>query len=198
MGWHRGGWYTARWVDRLLFSANWPSASELLPDLQRPLRVGDHIPDGPPGTAWFVVDHLDPPSLLVLHSTTHLPASWRARLVAAIDWAWIFALDPTSDGGTRLLLRVRGRTEPWWLTAAYVAAIVPADHLMAGSMLKGIRRRVVRRAGNGRPGAGRRHPGRVGRGGPAGHGPSYPEPRDDREGEADDRRPGAQPCRRRQ
>jgi hypothetical protein len=92
-----------------------------------------------------VVEHLEPPSLLVLHSTTHLPAGWRARLGAAIDWAWTFALDPTGDGGTRLLLRVRGRTEPWWLTAAYVAAIVPADHLMAGSMLKGIRRRVARR-----------------------------------------------------
>jgi len=85
MGWHRGGWYTAGWVDRLLFPANWPSASELVPDLQRPLRVGDHIPDGPPGTAWFVVEHLDPPSLLVLHSTTHLPASWRTRLGAPVD-----------------------------------------------------------------------------------------------------------------
>ena len=23
MGWHRAGWYTARWVDRRLFPANW-------------------------------------------------------------------------------------------------------------------------------------------------------------------------------
>jgi hypothetical protein len=52
MGWHRGGWYTARWVDRLLFPANWPSATELVPELQRPLAVGDRIPDGPPDTAW--------------------------------------------------------------------------------------------------------------------------------------------------
>ena len=143
MGWHRGGWYTARWVDRLLFPANWPSAAQLVPELQRPLRVGDRIPDGPPGTAWFVVEHVDAPHLLVLHSTTHLPSPWRARLGAAIDWAWTFTLDPTSDGRTRLLLRVRGSTKPWWLTAAYVAAIVPADHLMAGSMLNGIRNRVA-------------------------------------------------------
>lgn len=27
MGWNRGGWYTARWVDRLLFPANGPSAT---------------------------------------------------------------------------------------------------------------------------------------------------------------------------
>ena len=144
MGWHRGGWYTARWVDRLLFPANWPSATELVPELQWPLAIGDRIPDGPPDTAWFVVEHVDPPHLLVLHSTTHLPASWRARLGVSIDWAWTFTLADSHNGGTRLLLRVRGRTRPWWLTAAYVAALVPADYVMAHSMLAGIRRRVHR------------------------------------------------------
>jgi hypothetical protein len=142
MGWHRGGWYTARWVDRLLFSANWPSATRLVPELQQPLKVGDHLPDGPPNTVWFVVEHVDPPHQLVLHSTTHLPASWQARLGAAIDWTWTFTLTPAGEGGTRLLLRVRGQTRPWWLTAAYVAALVPADYVMASSMLAGINLRV--------------------------------------------------------
>jgi len=41
-----------------------------------------------------------------------------------------------------VLLRVRGRTAPWWLTAAYVAAVVPADYVIATSMLRGIRRRT--------------------------------------------------------
>jgi hypothetical protein len=147
MGWHRGGWYTARWVDRLLFPANWPSATRLIPELQRPLQAGDHIPDGPPATAWFVVEHVDPPHLLVLHSTTHLPASWRARLGAAIDWTWTFTLTDTGEGGTRLLLRVRGQTRPWWLTAAYVAALVPADYVMAHSMLAGLSLRARRQRG---------------------------------------------------
>jgi uncharacterized protein YndB with AHSA1/START domain len=146
MGWHRGGWYTARFVDRLLFPANWPSATRLVPELQRPLRAGDRIPDGPPGTAWFEVARVEPPHLLVLHSTTHLPPAWKERLGASIDWAWTFTLAGTGDGGTRLLLRVRGRTGPWWLTAAYVAALVPADYVMASGMLKGIRRRAVRPA----------------------------------------------------
>jgi hypothetical protein len=61
MGWHRRGWYTARWFDRLLFPANWPSATRLVPDLQRQLAVGDRIPNGPPGTAWFVVEQPDRP-----------------------------------------------------------------------------------------------------------------------------------------
>jgi hypothetical protein len=144
VGWHRGGWYTPRWVDRLLFPANWASASRLEPSLQRPLAVGDHVPDGPPGTAWFEVAQVDPPRLLVLHSTTHLPASWQARTGASIDWTWTFALAEDDTGCTRLVLRVRGRTEPWWLTAAYNGAIVPADLVMATSMLAGIRARVLR------------------------------------------------------
>ena len=40
MGWHRGGWYTAEWVDRVLFPANWPSATTIVPALQH-LDVGD-------------------------------------------------------------------------------------------------------------------------------------------------------------
>jgi CBS domain-containing protein len=142
MGWHRGGWYTPRWVDQLLFPANLPSATRLIPALQQPLHVGDRIPDGPPGTAWFVVEHVEPPILLVLHSTTHVPATWRARLGASIDWTWIFALEDIRDGRTRLLMRTRARTKPWWLTGAYVAALIPADYLMATGMLEGIRQRV--------------------------------------------------------
>jgi hypothetical protein len=32
MGWGRAGWYTYRWVDRLLFPANGPSANYLFPN----------------------------------------------------------------------------------------------------------------------------------------------------------------------
>jgi hypothetical protein len=55
MGWHRGGYYTPSWVDRMFFPANWPSLDVLDPQLSRELVPGDTIPDGPPGTAWFVV-----------------------------------------------------------------------------------------------------------------------------------------------
>jgi hypothetical protein len=48
MGWHRGAWYTARWVDRLLFPANGPSAEHILPEWQD-LAEGDWVPDGAPG-----------------------------------------------------------------------------------------------------------------------------------------------------
>jgi hypothetical protein len=79
MGWHLGGYYTPEWVDRLLFRQNWPSLDHLDPALLRTLEVGDTIPDGPPGTAEFVVVEVDPPHALVLRSRTHVPPAWRER-----------------------------------------------------------------------------------------------------------------------
>ena len=143
VGWHRGGWYTPRWVDRMLFPGNWPSANRLDPDLVRDLRPGDTIPDGPPGTAQFVVAAALAPRVLVLHSTTHLPPTWSQRFGADLDWIWTFALDPVEGGRTRMLIRNRGTVHPWWINAGYVAAIVPADHIMATGMLRGLNARVT-------------------------------------------------------
>ncbi len=82
VGWHRAGWYTPRWVDRLLFPDNWPSADKLDPLLVRDLQPGDTVPDGPPGTAEFVVELADAPRTLVLHSRTHLPPGWAGKFGA--------------------------------------------------------------------------------------------------------------------
>jgi hypothetical protein len=59
MGWGRAGWYTYRWVDRLLFPANGPSADQLRSQHQR-LEIGDKVPDGPPEVdCWFTVEQLE-------------------------------------------------------------------------------------------------------------------------------------------
>ncbi len=141
MGWHRGGYYTPRWVDRVFFPANWPSLDVLDPSLTRELAPGDTIPDGPPGTAWYVVHTVQAPSILVLHSTTHVPQAWRTS-GASVNWTWTFRLSCLPDGATRLHVRVRGRAAPYWLAAAYVGAIVPADSIMATGMLRGLKRRA--------------------------------------------------------
>lgn len=142
VGWHRGGWYTARWVDRLLFPANRPSAKEILPEHQH-LAVGDFVPDGPPETGCgFVVEELVPGRHLVLHSTSHLPRRWREAGVAAVDWTWSFNLLPLAGEATRLVFRWRARCTPWWLAAAARLLVVPADTFMSRSMLRGIRSRV--------------------------------------------------------
>ena len=142
MGWHRGGWYTSRWVDILLFPANSPSAELIVPELQD-LAVGDFIPDGPPDTGCgFVVEVLEDGHYLVLRSTTHLPPGWRDRFGASINWTWTFALEAVGVGQSRLLFRSRARLAPRWVADLYRFLIVPADYVMARQMLAGIRRRA--------------------------------------------------------
>ena len=141
MGWHRAGWYTARWVDRLLFPMNWPSANRIIPELQR-IRVGDFIPDGAPETrCGLIVEQLDPGRSLALHSTSHLPLSWRDK--ASLDWSWAFVLLPLDAGRrTRFVFRSRWDTAPWWFTLAGWLGIVPADFVMARDMLSGVKERA--------------------------------------------------------
>jgi hypothetical protein len=143
MGWHRGGWYTARWVDKLLFPNNGPSADRIVPELQH-LELGDFVPDGAPETeCGFVVDALDVNRSLVLHSNTHLPLSWRERYDAQLDWSWAFILQPLDCGHrTRFLFRTRCRLAPWWVRVGYRAAVVPADFVMSRDMLHGVKRRA--------------------------------------------------------
>jgi hypothetical protein len=141
MGWGRAGWYTYRWVDKLLFPANGPSAERILRQYQS-LAVGDVVPDGPPETrCQYVVEMLEPEALLVLRSHTHLPPKLRN---AWMDWTWTYSLTPLPNDNTRLHVRVRGRVGPWWLALVYRAAI-GADFVMGRSHLRGIKRRVEHR-----------------------------------------------------
>jgi len=142
MGWHLGGYYTPTWVDRLLFPDSWSSLDHLDPVLVRDLHAGDVIPDGPSGTAWFVVEEADAPRSLVLHSTTHVPAGWRAKFGVSIDWTWCFQVIDLPGSRARVHLRVRGRMAPRWFAWIYQALIIPADYVMALGMLRGIAKRA--------------------------------------------------------
>jgi hypothetical protein len=149
MGWHRAGWYTARWVDRLFFPQNLPSADRLVPAFQH-LDVGDFVPDGDFDTlCGFVVVEEVPDHHLVLRSTSHLPLSWRRRGLAEVDWTWAFVLVPV-PGGTRLIFRWRAHTRPPWLTLGAHAFLLPADYVMSRSMLRGIASRVAASGESGR------------------------------------------------
>jgi len=150
MGWGRAGWYTYRWVDRLLFPANGPSASAILPEHQH-LAVGDHIPDGAPETGcYFTVRRLEPARLLVLHSDSHLFGPLAARDDVSMDWVWTWQLTGDGHGGTRIVQRNNLHLVPTWLHLSYVATMVPADFIMARSHLLGLKRRAER-AGRRRP-----------------------------------------------
>lgn len=139
MGYHRAGWYTYPWVDRYLWHIENPSADTVIADLQA-LAVGDIVPDGEPGTAFYVVAEIDPPHTLVLRSTSHVPEPLRGRMW--IDWTWAFCLTPDGQRRTRLRVGVRATYGPWWARPVMEGLVVPSDFVMARSMLHGLRRRV--------------------------------------------------------
>lgn len=142
MGWGRGQWYTARWVDKLMFPDNGPSADRVVPEWQD-LAVGDRILDGAPEkNCAFVVRLLEPNRYLVLHSREHLPPAWEERYGASIDWSWAFVLDELPGGRTRFISRSRLHLEPRWVRIFYLALIVPADFVMSRQMLRGVRQRA--------------------------------------------------------
>ncbi|MCA9848538.1 MAG: SRPBCC family protein [Dehalococcoidia bacterium] len=147
VGWHRGGWYTARWVDRLLFPANQPAAEALLPEYSAGLRVGDHVPDGPPESGcFFHVEVVEPHRLLVLRSTTHLPRKLLDDPRVDLNWTWTFHLQPLEGERTRFHFRVRMSARPRWIVWVFKAFLVPADFVMARSMCAGLKRRAERQA----------------------------------------------------
>jgi len=149
MGWHRGGWYTSRWVDELLFPDNDPSAERIEPAWQQ-LRVGDLVPDGAPETeCYFVVRQLEENRFLVLHSQSHLPPGFRDKYDAWIDWSWVFVLTEPAPGTTRFHFRSQARIGPWWLSVLYRLVLIPADFVMSRQMLRGVRRRVEGRLPSG-------------------------------------------------
>jgi hypothetical protein len=139
MGYHRAGWYTYPWVDRWIWHIDNPSADHVVPELQQ-LSVGDTVPDGEPGTAFYVVRELQEHRSLVLHSTSHVPPALRGRMW--VSWTWAFSLEPLDEGRrTRLLLRARG-SGSLLARLMWHALVVPSDLVMARSMLLGIKRRA--------------------------------------------------------
>lgn len=139
MGYHRAGWYTYPWVDRYLWHIDNPSATRIIPELQD-LSVGDIVPDGEPGTAFYRVAVIDAPHTLVLHSTSHVPQPLRGRMT--VDWTWTYELREVDARTTRFVLRVRATFTPWWVRLIYDGMIVPSDFVMARSMLHGVARRA--------------------------------------------------------
>jgi len=123
MGYGRAGWYSWDQLDM-----NVPSADRIVPELQQ-LAVGDVVPTHPGGG--FKVRILEPEQALVLYTDRALidaqakaapqgvaDASANVRATGMyldktmqgdFQASWAFALEPTPDGGTRLIERFRGR-----------------------------------------------------------------------------------------
>ncbi len=131
MGTGRGGFYALDFVDNAMRR----SASRIRLELQD-LAVGDVMPTDP-GGGGFTVTHLDPERLLVLH----IPQAVVGRAQGAV--VVIFTL-ATSDGGTRLLCRLRADIGPAVASRLYGLLFEAGDFVMVRLMLAGIKNRAER------------------------------------------------------
>lgn len=135
MGYHRGGWYTNRRLDRLIWHIDNPSEDRIVPELQQ-LAVGDVVPDGPPGTARFRVAMLEPNGAIVYldDEGTHIPG---------VAFSWAFVLDPIDERTTRVQVRTRATYRPRLVVTLLGRLVIgPSDCVMIGQTLRGIKRRA--------------------------------------------------------
>ena len=130
IGFGRGGWYSYDLFDNL----GRHSAERIIPELQR-IRADDLIPMGPGADSGMRVKEFVPDRSILWWSKRNPPTTW----------AW--ALDPTIDGGTRLVTRVRSRSS-WAHPSSMLWRLMfeVADFPMMRKCLLGIKRRAeVRR-----------------------------------------------------
>lgn len=121
----RAGWYA---IDRF-DNAGVPSAREIVPELQD-LRVGDVMATDRSGEG-FLVEAIDPARSLVLC----------IRSTEAVTSAAL-VLEPTVDGRTRLVLRLRLRAGTTLRGLGYRALMEVGHVIMTRRMLFGIKARV--------------------------------------------------------
>ena len=133
---HRAGWYTPRWLDRLMWRIDARSAEEIVPELQQ-LEVGDIVPDSEDRSVFFTVAAVRPDEALVLYSTRHL-----LNPIRSIRFSWAFVVRPLSSGRTRLIVRARAWFAPRWAWPLVELLIGPGDFVNASQMLRGIKRRA--------------------------------------------------------
>jgi len=162
----RAGWYTDSWIDtfldRVVFRSTVPadlrpegswmhSADEILPAFQH-TAVGDIVPDGPPGSAQFVVKAVEPERAWVLYSDTHIrylspPFLRGTALEASGEFTWVFVLKPIDDQHTRFILRTRARYGPPLFRQLSLPLIYLSEALFPRFLLHGIKKRAEKEHG---------------------------------------------------
>jgi uncharacterized protein YndB with AHSA1/START domain len=144
MGADRGGWYS--W-DRL-DNGGRPSVDRIVPEWQH-LEQGQRLDAAPNGEVWFTVAALEPEQSLVLRSDLDLASGHSFTMgpgplpKAYLDGIWAFHLRPTTDGGTRLVVRTRGKGRPRGLTRIFDVFGEPAHFIMQTRQFQNLRRRVA-------------------------------------------------------
>lgn len=158
MGFERGGWYS--WDSRLRGGGE----GAVVPEIHQ-LAVGDTLPTHAGGG--FEVKVLEPNRELVLYLDSKIVGTWapagedgtpevqpggrsfpgsrRGATPPEFAASWAFVLEPTGDGGTRLVERVRawfGPTTPG--SRAFLPVIGFGAFVMIQKQMVGLRDRVER------------------------------------------------------
>jgi len=116
----------------------------IAPDWQD-LRAGDVIPDGPPGTAFYVVREMVANHALVLFTTTHLPYMVPRALRGSVagELSDAFVLLPLRTGATRVLRRMRVACRPLAFQVFALPIVATwGEMITARRFLRGLKRRV--------------------------------------------------------
>ena len=163
MGYHRGGWYIDTWWDKIIQEQFWPRivpkeargsfkppAFEILPEYQS-IAIGDIIPDGPPGSAYYEVIDLQTEHFLILKSTSHFKYAapkfvYKTKSAPRGVFCWAFILADLTDGKTKVI--------SWWQAEIhprkFFFIIKPLFRLVDGvhqaEILKGLKIRVENNA----------------------------------------------------
>lgn len=119
MGYGRAGWYSYDRID----NGGRPSARQILPDLQVPLRVGARVSASPDGGGFRV---------LGVETNRYVTLGPQA--------VWTLALYPQPDGTTRFVQRLRMKY--FWRRAVWAVMIDIGDFVMMRKMLLNVKQRV--------------------------------------------------------
>lgn len=159
LGYHRGGWYIDTWWDKAIQHYFWPRvvpddargtyqppAFEILPHYQS-LHLGDIIPDGPPGTAFYEVIEIREYNLLLLWSTSHFKYAapqfvYKTKYAPRGCFCWAFILQDLHDHKCRLISWWQADVQPRKLFFFLKPFFIFVDGIHQREILKGIKRRA--------------------------------------------------------
>jgi hypothetical protein len=112
-------------------------------------HVGDIIAGGPPGTAYYIMRHVEPNKALVTFTGTHLryllPARLRdnRRLSIFGEISDSLLLTEPEPGTTRLIRRMRLTCGPWpFRLLAVPSVLIWGEAVTAHNLLRGVKRRA--------------------------------------------------------
>ena len=131
---HRAGWYTPHWLDVAMWGDRPRSADHIVPELQD-LKVGDKVPDSADYSMHYVVEEIERPAHIVLHSVTHVFPPIRTS-----DFTWVFVLLPAGAGQTRFVIRARVSYGPLWALPLIDLMLGVGDLVNVSGMLHSIKR----------------------------------------------------------